>query len=184
MDRTEKENVNEQGRTLPKASTSDVLGPGGGETVQAEINPRWKDQYRRLNEMRNRLLRQRETLKQGAQEIPPAIRVDNAEAATSSFDSDLSLTMLSADQTTLYEVEQAMARIRLGTYGVCEMTGKPISPERLEAIPWTRFSKEAVHELEMRGEAGKVQLGELGDLQASADEEKPAHENEADEAKE
>lgn len=177
------EDDNEPGRELPKASTADVLGGGGGEAEPAEIDPRWQDHYRRLNETRNRLLQQRESRKQGAQEIMPAIRVDNAEAATTSFDSDLSLTMLSADQAALYEIEQAMARIRLGSYGICELTGKPISSERLEAIPWTRFSKEAVRELEQRGETGKVQLGELGDLQATADDEKSAQDEDTDEAK-
>ena len=46
---------------------------------------------------------------------------------------------------------QAIDRIRNGTYGICEMTGKPIQPRRLESIPWTRFSLEAEQELERSG---------------------------------
>ena len=38
-----------------------------------------------------------------------------------------------------YEVDAALKRLEDGTYGVCELTGRPIFWERLEAVPWTRF---------------------------------------------
>ena len=43
----------------------------------------------------------------------------------------------------LKETNAALDRIELGTYGVCEDTGKKIQKERLEAIPHTRYSIEA-----------------------------------------
>jgi len=39
--------------------------------------------------------------------------------------------------TSLEEVERALAKLDEGTYGVCDVCGNPIAPERLEAIPWT-----------------------------------------------
>lgn len=42
----------------------------------------------------------------------------------------------------LMEVEQALARIEGGSYGVCEETDEAIEPDRLLAIPWTRLSIE------------------------------------------
>jgi DnaK suppressor protein len=33
-------------------------------------------------------------------------------------------------------VERALAKIEAGRYGACERCGRPISPERLEALPW------------------------------------------------
>ena len=42
-------------------------------------------------------------------------------------------------QDTLAEVEAAIARLDQGTYGRCEVCGKPIQPARLEAMPATRF---------------------------------------------
>jgi DnaK suppressor protein len=36
----------------------------------------------------------------------------------------------------LAAVDAALARVAEGTYGVCEVCGLPIAPERLEAIPW------------------------------------------------
>ena len=36
-----------------------------------------------------------------------------------------------------------MRRILSGAYGICERTGKRIPMQRLRAVPWTRFTKEA-----------------------------------------
>jgi hypothetical protein len=38
------------------------------------------------------------------------------------------------------EVQDALNRIRNGTYGICEITGDPIAAERLEAVPFARYS--------------------------------------------
>ncbi len=37
------------------------------------------------------------------------------------------------------EIQAALHRIDRGTFGVCEVCRQPISPERLNAVPWTRF---------------------------------------------
>jgi len=45
-------------------------------------------------------------------------------------------------QIQLFEIDQALARIENGTYGICEETEEPIEAERLFAVPWTRLSIE------------------------------------------
>jgi DnaK suppressor protein len=52
----------------------------------------------------------------------------------------------------LLEVEYALSRIELGSYGICEETGEKIERERLLALPWTRLSIEGA---EMRENAQK-----------------------------
>lgn len=52
----------------------------------------------------------------------------------------------------LLEIEQALARIHKGSYGVCEETEELIEEERLLAIPWTRLSIEGA---EIREAVGK-----------------------------
>lgn len=42
----------------------------------------------------------------------------------------------------LFEIEQALARIEVGQFGLCEETQEPIEVERLLAIPYTRLSIE------------------------------------------
>ncbi len=36
----------------------------------------------------------------------------------------------------LRDVERALAKLEEGTYGVCDVCGLQIAPERLDAIPW------------------------------------------------
>ena len=42
----------------------------------------------------------------------------------------------SSEEVHLAHVDAALKRIEEGTYGVCANCGKPIQPERLEAMPW------------------------------------------------
>jgi RNA polymerase-binding transcription factor DksA len=65
---------------------------------------------------------------------------------------------MSSEQDAVYEIDEAMMRIRRGTYGICELTGKPIERLRLEAIPWTRFSADAEQQLEKNGEIRRARL--------------------------
>ena len=45
-------------------------------------------------------------------------------------------------RSQLVEIEMALGRIEMGSYGICEETEEPIEQERLLAIPWTRLSIE------------------------------------------
>lgn len=58
-----------------------------------------------------------------------------ADAGSDAYDRDFALSLLSKEQDGLYEIEQALARIDNGTYGICEMSYKVIPILRLEAIP-------------------------------------------------
>lgn len=68
---------------------------------------------------------------------------DATDAAEEESENERVLREMNADGRELEEVEAALARIREGTYGVCEETGRPIDEVRLLAIPWTRYSREA-----------------------------------------
>jgi DnaK suppressor protein len=52
------------------------------------------------------------------------------------------LTMNERLRSQLLEIEQALARMENGTYGICEETEEAIEQDRLRAIPWTRLSIE------------------------------------------
>ncbi|HVV73472.1 MAG TPA: TraR/DksA C4-type zinc finger protein [Verrucomicrobiae bacterium] len=97
-------------------------------------------------------------LTKDANEEKPTAGTHLADAGTDSYDRDMALGMLSSEQDAVYEIEEALDRIRAGTYGKCELTGKPIEPARLEAIPWTRFSASAEKELEREGVAKRAGL--------------------------
>lgn len=139
-----------------KATTQDVVGPA---LTPERVRPRWKGHYRHLAQLRDYLVRRQADLTQDAIEESPSYSLHMADAATDNYDRDLALSMLSSEQDAVYEIDQALERIREGTYGRCELTGQPIEPERLEAIPWTRFSAAAEKELEREGAVKRARLG-------------------------
>lgn len=73
-----------------------------------------------------------------------------AEQGSEAYEQSLSLDLAAADRKLIKEIDDAIRRIDDGIYGVCELTGKPIKAERLEELPWARYSIEAARELERR----------------------------------
>lgn len=53
--------------------------------------------------------------------------------------SDISLGRRESESTEIQEIDEAMERIREGSFGRCESCEKPIAKERLEAIPYARL---------------------------------------------
>lgn len=108
-----------------------------------EIPSKWRPYYRALLRVRDVLLAER-TQREAALRIPRERGgTDASDTATNESESDEILAELSAEGAELTEVEAALARIRAGTYGRCEVTGRPITPARLKAVPWTRLSSAA-----------------------------------------
>jgi DnaK suppressor protein len=59
-----------------------------------------------------------------------------AAAATQVFEQQRDLALRDRNAAQLAEVEAALARLDDGTYGTCVRCGRPIAPERLDALPW------------------------------------------------
>jgi RNA polymerase-binding transcription factor DksA len=54
------------------------------------------------------------------------------------FEREKDLAILEQLENELAEIEAALQRLDAGTYGIDEVTGEPIAPERLEALPSAR----------------------------------------------
>ena len=91
---------------------------------------------------------------------------DMGDAATEESDRCLSLVASTATQDLIFEVLAALRRLERGTYGICEITGKPIEPDRLEALPWARYSLEGQQDLENNGHARRASFPSLSPLSA------------------
>ena len=85
-----------------------------------------------------------------------AFGMHQADAGSDAYDRDFALSLLSQEQDALYEIDEALKRIDLGTYGICEMSAKPIPRRRLEAIPFARFTVECQSQLEKQSKASRV----------------------------
>jgi DnaK suppressor protein len=57
------------------------------------------------------------------------------EEATESYELERRLTLEKSIREQLASVEHALQKFEDGTYGSCDNCGKPIPPERLEALP-------------------------------------------------
>ncbi len=108
-----------------------------------------------------------------------AFGMHQADAGSDAYDRDFALSLLSQEQDALYEIDQALKRIELGTYGVCEMSGKPIPRARLEAIPFARFTVECQSQLEKQSKASRVRQS-VTSLFGLTDEEAPETEEEGE----
>ena len=51
-----------------------------------------------------------------------------------------------------FEIDAALQRIEEGSYGICEMSGRPIPVARLRAIPFARFTVECQTRIEEQSE--------------------------------
>ena len=59
-----------------------------------------------------------------------------ADQGTDNFDREFALNLVSSEQDVLYEIDDALRRIEMGTYGVCEGCNKAIEKARLMALPF------------------------------------------------
>ena len=145
---------------LGHASSAAPAKKNGAVKIKAE----WQKFYNHLLELREQLQRQMNGLaKESAQEMA-GYSLRMADSGTDNFDRDFALSLLSSDQDAVYEIEEALKRIEKNTYGICELTGKPIPRARLEAIPWTRFTVQAQAQLEKEGALRQRRLGQLGSV--------------------
>lgn len=123
-------------RVLKSATLSDILGfnpkkaqtADSGDTDENKIPKKWQKYYKKLTSLKSKIQNGTE-------------------------DEDIDLT--SNPQQILREIDAAIRRMEAGTYGVCEMTNEIISPERLESIPYTRYSLEGQKQME---EAKRLRL--------------------------
>jgi len=144
-------------RVLGAASLADILGFNPAEKKKVtsledeSIPKKWKKYYKLLLNLRQHVsdeldLHTSDTLQHASRD--EGDRKLEADAGTDAFDRDFALSLVSSEQEALNEVEEAILRIKEGTYGVCEVTGKTISKDRLAAVPFARYSVEGQAEFE------------------------------------
>lgn len=71
-----------------------------------------------------------------------------SDQGTDTFDREMELNMMGSEQEVIFEIDAALRRIEKGVYGICELTGLPINLERLQALPYVRYTVRAQSELE------------------------------------
>lgn len=95
-------------------------------------------------EARQLLLAERERLQALLEDEADAVRAQQdddpqpADQARELLDREMERSEFIRLHAELKDVDAALERIDQGTYGISEISGKPIPDERLRAIPYTR----------------------------------------------
>ena len=168
-------------RVLGAASLADILGFNPAEKKKntelgdGEVPKKWQKYYKLLIELRGHVsdeisLHTADTLKHSSRDDSGDLSGygnHQADAGTDTFDRDFALSLVSSEQDALNEIEEAILRIKEGTYGVCEVTGKAIPAARLTAVPFARYSVEGQieHEKNQHRKQNRVAAGGIfGDV--------------------
>jgi len=101
---------------------------------------------KRLDYYKKKLLARREELlrdiarnQQEGREADEDPTVDLADKAANSYTKEFLFGQTHSDRALLQLVDDALARIKDGTFGECASCHEELQQKRLEAVPWTRY---------------------------------------------
>ncbi len=103
---------------------------------------------KRLETRQQELRRMVSRTEQDGRTIDEDSAQDIADRAASSYTKEFLFHQSNNDRQLLQMVENALSRIREGSFGECISCGKEINAKRLEAVPWTRHCIECQEKLE------------------------------------
>jgi RNA polymerase-binding transcription factor DksA len=151
---------------LPKVIKQSPLEASADLVLKPAYNPKklppfFKKQHQRLIELRSVLSdlmegMAKETLRSRPEGSDASVGgMHMGDAGSDAYDRDFALSMLTKEQDALYEINEALERMDRGVYGLCELSGKKIPEERLEALPYTRYTREMQEQIERDQMGGK-----------------------------
>ena len=153
-------------RGAPKTNFEDTQSPAavllGFNHREKKLDPFVRQQKQKLLQLRDAVVDSMAGVAQGTLRSraegseASAFGMHQADAGSDAYDRDFALSLLSQEQDALYEIDEALKRIEVGTYGKCEMSGKLIPRARLEAIPFARFTVECQSQLERQSRATRI----------------------------
>jgi len=65
--------------------------------------------------------------------------VDLADKAANSYTKEFLFGMTNTDRSMLNLIDEALLRIKRGTYGTCIECEEELQQKRLEAVPWAKY---------------------------------------------
>jgi len=115
-----------------------------------------------LLEMRNEILAKIEEEMgeklEGDPRFSSVAAMDVADLSQLGLNEDIDYTILQMHIERLRNVEDALERLKEGTYGYCEECGRPIGIKRLKALPFTRYCIKCQEQMERMGQESKLKM--------------------------
>ncbi len=122
-------------------------------TLPKEYRPTKKEKYMNpimLEYFKHKLLKWREDILKESTETLEHLQKEGAmqeadiiDRASAETDASIELRNRDRERKLIVKIDEALERIKSGTYGYCEETGDQIGLERLEARPTATLSVEA-----------------------------------------
>jgi len=81
-----------------------------------------------------------------------------AEIATELFQAEFNNSLVTHQEHLLKDIDTALNKIEKGTYGICEICGKEINKERLEALPYTLTCLDCEKSVESKKAPGNANM--------------------------
>ncbi len=114
--------------------------------AKSPFDSRFLEQMRKLLHVERETYDRQATMLQAeadslVQDIDPGdVQFDeeSGEGDTIAVERGRDLALASKAREMIEEIDHALTKFDLGTYGICEVSQEPIPKERLEAIPWAR----------------------------------------------
>lgn len=154
-------------RKIGAVSLNDLFGynPFAKDSVSAEeklIPKKWVKFYKKLVALKASIQQEinehsqtafKRDSREESGDVSASYSQHTADIDNEAFTRDCALSLLAGKQQELAEINIAIERMKNGTYGICEITGKPIPVERLRDVPYTRYSIEGKLEAEKQRRA-------------------------------
>jgi len=106
----------------------------------ARVTKKETEKYRRaLVEKKASLSQEMLKNKDAGQENSEEITQDIADKASSSYTKEFLFSLSDGERLLLQQIDQALARVEEGNFGLCTNCGNPIPEKRLDAVPWTPY---------------------------------------------
>lgn len=124
-----------------------------------KADPEWpaflEEQKKALLELRDKMLPNmqdvtRDHLRSGASNVSSSSGQHIGDAGSEAEVRDLTIRLLGKDREQLFEIDAALERIRLGYYGICEISLEIIPKKRLQARPFCRLTVKCQEEFEKK----------------------------------
>lgn len=138
--------------TVKSRSAKPAVGKAVSPLTEKEL-----DKFREeLNRKRDELAGDVQTIRDGALRNSrsdaagdlSAMPIHMADIGSDNYEQEFMLGLMENEQGLLREIEEAIARIDDGSYGICLATGKRIAKARLKIKPWAKYCVEYVRENE------------------------------------
>ncbi len=86
---------------------------------------------------------------------------DSVDAAADIYEREKTLAIIQTLENKLLGVERALRAAEKGSYGICEVCGQPINPDRLEVMPHTTTCVKCQAKLERRPRRGPLTVAPM-----------------------